>query len=174
MIVFTAPEQVSATSLNPRIFLAGSIEQGKASDWQKIVLDGLEKNWESPELVVLNPRRKVWDPTLEQSASNSIFNEQVTWELDQIEDADCVIMNLEPGTMSPISLLELGILAGQNSMGILNKTIVRCPQGFWRKGNVDITCSRFYIPVVETIDELILGSISILSRNYERRLTSKW
>ena len=58
-------------------------------------------------------------------------------------------MYFDPNTTSPISLLELGLHAKSKKM------IVCCPEGFWRKGNVDIVCENFYIPTFNSLDELI-------------------
>lgn len=130
-----------------RVFLAGSIEMGKASDWQRKILDS-EELWGWP-IVALNPRRDDWDSSWEQSITCPEFNAQVTWELDMLDRADLIVLYLEPGTMSPISLLELGLHADSR------KLVVCCPEGFWRKGNVDIVCQRHGIKQVETIDEII-------------------
>jgi hypothetical protein len=54
-------------------------------------------------------------------------------------------MYFVPGTISPISLMELGLFA--------NKCVVYCPEGFERKGNVDIVCQRYNIPVYEDENE---------------------
>lgn len=35
------------------------------------------------------------------------------------------------------------------------QVIVCCPEGFWRKGNVDIVCQRYGVKQVETIEQLI-------------------
>jgi hypothetical protein len=35
------------------------------------------------------------------------------------------------------------------------KLIVCCPDGFWRKGNVDVICARYGVRQVSTVDELI-------------------
>ena len=51
--------------------------------------------------------------------------------------------------MSPISLLEFGLHARSGKM------VVFCPEGFWRKGNVDIVCERYGIPQVEEMEELV-------------------
>jgi hypothetical protein len=85
-----------------------------------------------------------------QSADNPQFREQVEWELDALELANLVVMYLAPGTMSPISLLELGIYAANGG----NKLVVCCPEGFHRKGNVDIVCERYGIEQVDSLDEL--------------------
>jgi hypothetical protein len=32
---------------------------------------------------------------------------------------------------------------------------VCCPEGFWRRGNVEMVCRRLRIPLFETLDDLI-------------------
>lgn len=127
------------------IFLAGSIEQGKAEDWQTRVTKALADE----EMYVLNPRRKDWDDSWKEDIKNDQFREQVEWELESQELADIIIMYFDPPTKSPISLLELGLFAKTGKM------IVCCPQGFWKKGNVDIVCKRYEVKQVDTIDSLI-------------------
>lgn len=83
-----------------------------------------------------------------QDADFAPFNEQVTWELDHIDAADIVLMYFDPTTKSPITLLELGILTTSPQ-----KVLVCCPEGYWRKGNVDIVCQRYGISQVDTKDE---------------------
>jgi hypothetical protein len=59
-----------------------------------------------------------------------------------------IAMFLQLGTMSPISLMELGLHAKDR------KLVVCCPEGFWRRGNVQVVCAEFGIPLVETREEL--------------------
>lgn len=129
----------------PSVFLAGSIEMGKAEDWQTRVTNALS----DLPVTVLNPRRDDWDSSWEQKKENAQFREQVEWELNALDRADVIAMYFDPATMSPISLLELGLHAQENTL------IVCCPEGFWRKGNVDIVCERYGIVQVNTIEELI-------------------
>ena len=130
---------------SPSIFLAGSIEMGKAVDWQADLVTQLA----DLAVTFLNPRRPSWDSSWKQSIDNPVFAEQVNWELDALEHADLVAMYFAPGTQSPISLLELGLFATSG------KLIVCCPEGFWRKGNVDIVCARNGIQQVGSLDELV-------------------
>jgi hypothetical protein len=44
---------------------------------------------------------------------------------------------LAPDTKAPISLLELGLFARSD------RVVVGCPDGFWRRGNVEIVCQRY-------------------------------
>ena len=147
MIEITAPENPILSGVyRHKVFLAGSIEQGTARDWQKELCEKLK---DEKHLIVYNPRRKVWDPSLPQTIDNEVFNEQVTWELDKLDKATVIPMYFEPGTKSPITLLELGLYATSG------KLIVCCPEGFWRKGNVDIVCREYGIEQVDTLDGLL-------------------
>jgi hypothetical protein len=139
----------------PTMFLAGSIEMGSAKDWQNELVTALGKR----SVTILNPRREDWDASWRQSASlgsaearsnaNALrreidepqFREQVEWELDGLERADIVAMWFAPDTRAPITLLELGLTARGD------KLVVGCPDGFWRKGNIEVVCSRFGIPL---------------------------
>ncbi len=131
----------------PSVFLAGSIEMGKAEQWQIAITEELQHL----PITILNPRRIKWDNTIEQSKSNPEFNYQVTWELDCQEKADIIAMYLQPKTLSPISLLELGIFADTK------KLIVCCPVDFHRRGNVEIVCERHHIPLFDKYPEFVTG-----------------
>lgn len=123
--------------LPPRrmLFLAGSIEQGSADDWQTRLTDALH---DVPG-DALNPRRQAWDSSWRQSLDEPRFRGQVEWELTGIETSELVAMYFAPNTKSPITLLELGIVAATTP----SKLIVCCPEGFWRNGNVEIVCHRY-------------------------------
>ena len=77
------------------------------------------------------------------------FYKQVEWELNDLDKSDLIIMYFDPNTKSPISLLELGLYATSKKLHVI------CPEGFWRKGNVDIICKKYDIPLYETINEFI-------------------
>ncbi|KAF2187151.1 hypothetical protein K469DRAFT_571565, partial [Zopfia rhizophila CBS 207.26] len=80
--------------------------------------------------------------------SNPHFKKEVDWEMDHLNKPDVIVLFLQPGTMSPISPLELGLHPSDG------KLVVCCPKGFWRRGNVQIICHRYGIPLVETMREL--------------------
>ena len=127
------------------IFLAGSIEMGAAEDWQARLADELiNKN-----VVLYNPRRDEWDSSWEQSIMNPQFYQQVNWEMNALEKSHLIVMYFSPETKSPISLLELGLYAASGKM------IVCCPEGFWRKGNVDMVCDRYNIPNFDSLEKMI-------------------
>jgi hypothetical protein len=132
-------------AFRPTVFLAGSIEMGKAEDWQVRI----ENELSNQEVTIFNPRRDDWDSSWEQRATNEQFNHQVNWEMNRLEEADIIFMYFSPDTKSPISLLELGLHADMGDM------IVCCPEKFWRRGNVEIVCHRKNIPLHNTLDEAI-------------------
>jgi hypothetical protein len=135
------------------VFLAGSIEMGIAEDWQtKLAID-----LEDIPVTLFNPRRDSWDSSWEQRMSNPEFRYQVTWEMNMLEMADIIFLYFSPETKSPISLHELGLHAGGG------KLIVCCPDGFWRKGNVEITCDRHGIPLYDNINHAKSALITLIN-----------
>lgn len=148
MKVIKAPQELVYDGLP--IFLAGSIEMGKAIDWQTELTNSLKDY----HCTILNPRRDDWDSSWKQDINNKQFKEQVKWELQALENASYVAMYFDPNTMSPISLLELGLFARDSGQDRNPELIVCCPEGFWRKGNVDIVCERYDIKQVSSLDDL--------------------
>ena len=144
-MIYLPPKNIATRDRNKKsIFLAGSIEMGKAEDWQKELGNWLmERNYN-----IFNPRRDDWDSSWSQTYEDPQFSQQVKWELNALDNSDWIIMYLDPLTKSPISLLELGLFANSK------KLIVICPDGFWRKGNVEVVCSLYDIPLLNSIDEL--------------------
>lgn len=118
---------------------------GRAENWQSLV----EKSLGDLDIEIFNPRRDDWDSSWKQSITDLRFREQVEWELSALEAADFIAMYFAPQTQAPITLLELGLFARSK------KVFVACPEGYWRKGNIEIVCARFTIPLVESLDELI-------------------
>jgi len=156
--VVYAPNPSSHKGNGINVFLAGSIDMGKAEDWQPVVANILEQLQEVGE--IYNPRRLDFQPDAVQSIDNAYFTQQVLWELDHLEKADVVFMYLDPASKAPISLLELGLLARSD------KLIVCCPKGFWRKGNVDVLCNRMGICVLDKMDTAIKALCHIIHCKY--------
>ena len=81
-IIFKAPENITVRDRSMgTVFLAGSIEMGKAENWQEKVT----KVFNDLGYIVFNPRRDDWDSTWTQEFSNSQFYQQVNWELNSLE-----------------------------------------------------------------------------------------
>lgn len=166
MQVFTPPHPTN-NARGHKVFLAGSIEMGKAENWQEKAINLIDKQEKlidsivraSPktEYSVFNPRRGDWDKSWMQMLENPQFFQQVTWELDNIKKSDTILFYFDPSTASPISLMELGYACGAGF-----KSVVVCPDGFWRKGNVDVMCNKFGIRQEDTLEEAI--------KNFENEL----
>lgn len=110
-----------------KVFLAGTIDMGRSSDWQAALVarfrDSIGGRW-----LFFNPRRR------EFHASPAEMEYQVAWELAHLEAADLIVMNLLGDSRSPISLLEMGLYARSG------KLFVACSPDYYRYDNVRITC----------------------------------
>lgn len=151
----TSPAVLPARHDRPWIFLGGTIDLGASVDWQA----DLGRSLADLEVTFLNPRRSDWNPAWRPEAAEPEFRRQVQWELAALEAADVIVMYLAPKSQSPVSLLELGLHARSG------KLIVLCPEGFWRKGNVDLTAAYYGVERV--------GSIAELAAAVRRRVAAK-
>ena len=131
------------------VFLAGTIDNGKSADWQADVEVALA----DLDIAILNPRRNDWDSSWEQTIENEEFRVQVEWELDGLEQVDSILMYFAPNSLSPITLLELGLFARSK------KVILISPSGFWRRGNLEVVANRFNIPLYDNLEEGISALI---------------
>lgn len=157
MNVIEAPNKLEFS--NNSIFLAGTIDNGDSFDWQSEVIKSLN----GFDITILNPRRKDWDSSWKQTIDDPQFNEQVNWELDALDKADFILMYFAPESKSPISLLELGLYANSN------KLIVCCPDGFYRKGNVEIVCKRYGISLFDSL-ELMINLFMMYDAHYQKSI----
>lgn len=128
------------------VFLAGSIEQGAAEKWHTQVIEGVGEI--KRQVLYLNPRRDEWDAAWKQEKNDPNFRAQVDWEREGLGTCDIAFFYFQPGTLSPVSMLELGEFLALGTV-----PVVVCPQGFWRKGNVDIICEDYGAKVFETLEE---------------------
>lgn len=144
----------------PSLFLAGSIEMGLAEDWQKQFACSLD----DLDVLILNPRRDEWDTSWEQSIVDPLFREQFEWELAGLERADVIAMYFAPTTKAPVTLLELGLCARDGRL------IVCCPAGYWRRGNVQVVCQRYGVPLLDALPKLMA---EVRQRLYAKRSAAK-
>lgn len=130
-----------------KIFLGGSIDMGSAENWQDRLTNDLSEYGD--DLVLANPRRDDWDSTWKQDPTpKTQFFEQVSWELYHQETATFIVYYFAANSMSPITLLELGLFAGNN-------VLVCCPTEFYRYGNVKMVCDRYHIAMTETYEDML-------------------
>jgi hypothetical protein len=127
------------------VFLAGSIEMGKAIPWQQRMADYLEDQ----PITVCNPRRGNWDPNITPREKDEGFRLQVRWELSALENVSVICFFFDKATKSPVTMLELGLWAKSE------KVVVCCDDDFHKAGNVHITCERYGIPYVKKFTDLV-------------------
>jgi len=153
MIEIKAP-QTLPDSKDAKIFLAGSIEMDTAEKWQEKVA----RAFAGKPVVLINPRRDAWNNSWSQSESHPEFRKQVEWELDGLAASDYILMYFDPNTKAPITLLEMGIYAASG------KLFISCPEGFWRKGNVDIVCTRYGIPRFPSLEDVVAHIAALVDK----------
>ena len=133
MNFITAPDRIhldTPPKAGPKVFLAGSIENGAAPEWQQSFRD-------SPLFITepgffLNPRRRwITKPSYE------LLQEQVFWEQDYLAAADLVVFVFLANTASPITLLEFGQCIERKV-----PMVVYCEEDYWRRGNVELMLDR--------------------------------
>jgi hypothetical protein len=139
---------IALENADVKVFLAGSMDR----NWQDELMEKYDKvlaNSFTKTIAFINPRRRDWDASWNESYKDANFYQQVKWELSCMEQADYVVVNITADSKAPISLLELGIQAKSG------KLLVRCEDGFWKKGNVDIVCEQYGIKQFSTIDDIV-------------------
>jgi hypothetical protein len=109
-----------------KVFLAGSIENGRAKNWQKSLAQNLQNKF-GDNVIIFNPRRENWDP----DATVDAVREQIDWELNAQEISDLIVFFFDENTTSPITLLELGLAINSNK-----RILVWCPELYYRYTNV--------------------------------------
>lgn len=127
------------------IFLAGSIEMGAAKDWQSMVAKEIE---DYHDLLVLSPRRDDWNSdwdNLDPEPGTPLF-EQIDWELRGLDQADLIYLYLAEDTISPISLLEMGLYHHKISC-------VYIDDKYLRRANAVITANHFNMYHTNSEDE---------------------
>ncbi len=70
-----------------------------------------------------------------------------------LEKADVVAMYFEPEALALIGSLEFGLFVRSRGQGNI-KMVVACPEGFSRRGNVQVICQRFGIECLGSMEEL--------------------
>ena len=92
------------------VFLAGGITG--CPDWQETLVVKLRESLHNFPIVILNPRRDVWDDNIKGE-------EQITWEFNAMKMADIIVFWFPKETLCPIALYELGrMLAGNKPVFI--------------------------------------------------------
>lgn len=137
------------------VFLGGSIEMGRAEEWQDRTIDFLQRQKLSFEVTLLNPRRDDWDSSwIQDPTPGTKFHEQVAWELRMQQEATFCVYYFAGDTMSPITLLEFGLFR--------DKALVYVDPKYQRSGNVIMTCEHYEVPYTSNKMEFQQDILDIL------------
>ncbi|KAI0204576.1 hypothetical protein F4808DRAFT_414143 [Astrocystis sublimbata] len=142
--VIHAPSEDPARGVKS-VFLAGTTTAVGNIDWREKLSVALE----GYPITIFNPNRPDWDNTWREDIAFGPYREQVLWELDKQEKADLVVVYFHPATVAPVSLLEFGL-----SARIPGKVVAIAPQGYAKRGNVQLVCQKYDIDFLEDIDNL--------------------
>lgn len=130
--VIQAPSDLVPNPDETSIFLAGSIEMGKANPWHNTVASQIARRTNQP-IAFYNPRRtEDFTPDMEQ--------EQIKWEQERLTSCDYIFMHIQGDTKSPISLLEFGEFIGTG------KLFIDVPKDFYRYNNILLTAEQAGFP----------------------------
>jgi hypothetical protein len=127
------------------VFLAGTTNKVDSHDWREVLSTALS----NVPVTIYNPYRADWDSSWREDIEFAPYREQVEWELEKQDKADIVVIYFHPATQAPVSLLEFGLCAR-----VPGKAIVVCPEGYWKRGNVQIVCDIYGVEMVDNTDGL--------------------
>lgn len=167
---YKAPQYVPPEPGAPRVFLAGAIDMGNATNWQDRLIARMRKFgsphrlFEGKTVIAMNPRRHDWDSSWEQTKTNEQFATQVSWELDHIERSDVVYFCFPKDSKAPISFFELGLSIGRNR----TKVVLYAEPGFYRMGNLEMIAKQCLIPLYTDFEQsavALAGKLGVRSQD---------
>ena len=137
---------------NYGVFLGGTIDMDDAQDWRRGAQDFLV----AAGAWVYNPRPDKWDPLSVMSSQDPVFSGQVVWDLAALRACDVALFYLAPGSVSPISLFELGTCVGRTHV------VVCCPDGYTRQAYVEVACETLSVLCFKHLDEALRACLDYL------------
>lgn len=153
--LFRSPARPDGPLSGRSVFLAGSIEMGRAEMWQPRVAE----RFLSEGYNVFDPRRDEWDAGWEQDPTpGTLFERQVSWELDHIHRADLVFFRFGAEGPAIVSMLEAGLVIGRGK-----PVVILADAGYMRRGNLVITARRAGVPIFGTEEEAVSESLRLLA-----------
>lgn len=90
----------------PKIFLAGSIDNA-IIHWRELIIEYIRSSWFDEKEI--NDNITIYSPRREDVWTTDMENEQAAWDIAMMNTADYIILHLTGNTISPVSLMELGI-----------------------------------------------------------------
>jgi hypothetical protein len=135
----------------PSVFLAGTITGAK--DWQEKATQIIHAT--TPEVAVLNPRRKSFD-VKDASAADV----QIEWEHRHLKKAEEIIFWFDEEGISAITFFELGRWLPTNKVRLIG-----CHPKFWRAFDVSkqVSLERPDLSVFDNFDSMMAEYVNIFT-----------
>ena len=145
-ITVVTPPSLYLPTEGLKIFLAGSVCNGNAPDWQSMAVSTIQMSSGEEPLTIYNPRR----PSGEFLPENEV--EQAAWTISMLNASDYIILHLTGDTGSPISTLELGLFINSPKLHL------SIDDSYSRKEIVEIHYNYFGIgQIYERLEESIMA-----------------
>jgi len=143
------------------VFLGGTIDMGKSLDWQTYFISLLDSE---NSFDVYNPRRGYWDSNWGEGSEE--LKEQISWEINQQLNATYRLYYFTSNSVSPISLLELGLFASRGE-----RNIVVCPEGYAKRTNVLFIADMYDMLILDSLEDAAecLNNIDIMYKLQKSR-----
>ncbi|GAB1856239.1 hypothetical protein MHTCC0001_10740 [Flavobacteriaceae bacterium MHTCC 0001] len=121
------------------VFLAGSIDLKLKGDWRSELIN------------IVGDKVHFIDPTISNhdELDDIQMKKHINWELDALNLADKVFLNLLPDSKSPISLIELGMYVRTS------KLIVVCPEAFYQSRYIKTLCEKYNVPLFDSLNSAV-------------------
>ena len=146
MVIFSHNDISQIPQDKECIFLAGSMAAKSEVNWRQTISTNLQEKYHFIDPT--NPNHDV--------LNDAQMREHIKWEFDGMKRADYIIMNFLRDSLSPISLVELG-------MNINNeKLIVICPKEFYKWRYIDTLCKEHNTPIFNQLEEILNGEIDTI------------
>lgn len=154
MTVTSLDEISQLTRTKARIFLAGSMATGSQVNWRQTVIDAFGEKYH-----FLDPTNLKHDSLTDVEMRNHI-----KWEFDGLRIADFILLNFLPDSLSPISMVELGMYIASK------KLIVVCPKEFYKWRYIDTLCKEHNTLIFNQLEEVLTGGIDTFFNTKTQKL----
>lgn len=141
-----APQYAVWPTSLPSVFVGGTIDNGKARNWQRDLVSSLRDR--CPSVVCLNPRRDEWD--------GGDGARQVAWEMYMQRRSDYKVYWFEPKYLSPVTLAGVAMFGDK-------RTVVGCSADYAYRENLLKFQEVRGFKMVETWDEFVEAAAAMLS-----------
>ncbi|MDG1333826.1 MAG: nucleoside 2-deoxyribosyltransferase domain-containing protein [Crocinitomicaceae bacterium] len=146
-MIFRPPNDISQIPQDrASVFLAGSMATTRKNNWRQTATRTFQAAYH------------FFDPT--NPRHNNLNDEEmrnhIKWELEAMKLSDIIILNFLPDSLSPISLVEIGMYISSN------KLVVVCPKEFYKWRYIDTLCNEYNTPIFNQLEDVLNGDLDTI------------